>query len=71
MHPNTLPDGLLSLITLMFPAKSLTLNAGVWLNNPVFQPQSVISTMSHIHPDNQTMQRLCCAVGMNSGPIEL
>ncbi|MEG5066508.1 hypothetical protein QUB33_23115 [Microcoleus sp. B3-A4] len=70
--PNTVPDGLLSLITLMFPAKSLTLNAGFWLKNPVFQPQSVISTMIHIHPDNQTMQRSSFGqVGMNGGPVEL
>jgi len=56
----------------MFPAKSLTLNAGFWLKNPVFQPQSVISTMSHIHPDNQTMQRSSFGeVGMKGGPVDL
>jgi hypothetical protein len=71
MPPNTVPDGLLRLITLIFPPKSLTLNAGFWLKNPVSQPQSVISTMIRIHPDNLTMQRLSCEVGMNGGPVEL
>jgi hypothetical protein len=56
----------------MFPAKSLTLNAGFWLKNPVFQPQSLISTMIHIHPDNQTRQRSSFGeVGMNGGPVDL
>ncbi|MBD0342885.1 MAG: hypothetical protein ICV61_19025 [Microcoleus sp. Co-bin12] len=71
MRPNTVPDGLLRLITLMFPPKSLAINAGFWLKNPVSQPKSVISAMSHIHPDNLTMQRLCSEVGMNGGPVEL
>ncbi|MEG4326390.1 hypothetical protein QUB37_00065 [Microcoleus sp. AT3-A2] len=72
MRPNTVPDGLLSLITLMFPAKSLTLNAGFWLKNPVFQPQSFISTMIRIHPDNQTMQRSSFGeVGMNGESVKL
>jgi hypothetical protein len=70
--PNALPDGLLSLIALMFPAKSLTLNVGFWLKNPLFQPQSVISTLSRIPPDNQTMQRSSfCEVGMKGWPVEL
>jgi len=72
VSPNTVPDGLLSLITLMFPPKSLTLNTGFWLKNPVFQPQSVISTVIHIHPDSQTMQRSSFGeVGMNGEPVDL
>ncbi|MEG3932429.1 hypothetical protein QT990_14445 [Microcoleus sp. T3_B1] len=72
MLPNTVPDGLLSLITLMFPAKSLTINVGFWLKNPVFQPLSVISTMSRIHPPNPTMQRSSFGeVGMNGWPVDL
>jgi hypothetical protein len=55
----------------MFPGKSLALNAGFWLKNPVSQPKSVIWAMSRIHPDNMTMQRLCCEVGMNGGAVEL
>jgi hypothetical protein len=56
----------------MFPRKSLALNAGFWLKNPVSQPKSVIwAAMSRIHPDNLTMQRLCSEVGMNGGPVEL
>jgi hypothetical protein len=56
----------------MFPPKSLALNPGFWLKNPVSQPKSVISAaMSRIHPHNLTMQRLCSEVVMNSGPVEL
>jgi hypothetical protein len=55
----------------MFAPKSLALNAGFWLKNPVSQPKSVISAMSRIHPDNLTMQRWCSEVGMNSRPVEL
>jgi hypothetical protein len=56
----------------MFPPKSLTLNTGFWLKNPVFQPQSVISTVIHIHPDSQTMQRSSFGeVGMNGEPVDL
>jgi hypothetical protein len=39
----------------MFPPKSLALNPGFWLKNPVSQPKSVFSAaMSRIHPDNLT-----------------
>jgi hypothetical protein len=56
----------------MFPRKSLALNAGFWLKNPVSQAKSVISAaMSRIHPDNLTMQGLCSEVGMNGGRVEL
>ncbi|MEG4629824.1 hypothetical protein QUB56_09400 [Microcoleus sp. AR_TQ3_B6] len=72
MRPNTVPDGLLRLITLMFPPKSLAFNAGFWLKNPVSQPKSVIWVpMSRIHPDNLTMQRLFSEVGMNGGSVDL